>query len=171
MEHMRLRDDQIKAFCRRQDVCDATVRLVLDAFEPNPVVASAGVEAETRAFRADSEDEFAVLRTLFEVTRDIRDVVLSRSAAQHVVARGLNMSAQKVRQRLELMGAKYTTNATVNGTRGRGYTNLRMLVFDDDGESAETSAVQRTFAVASISGTDTATTRTRDWVENDVRDA
>jgi hypothetical protein len=127
MPHMKLGDPSIKAYCREPETVAAFIHLVLDSWIDFPVVKSEAVRIESDLYRREGGDEWSALKDLFEVTRDPKDMVSSASVADVVARAGMNMSKQKTRKRLELLGAKYSEHAIVDGKRVRGYVGLKIL--------------------------------------------
>ena len=165
-------DHGVKRWCSQRAVCDAAIRIILDAFTPHPVVPSASVLAETTKCRGacgGARDELAMLWSMFAGTNSASDVVHNSSLMKRVRAFKLKLSRDKIRQQVEKMGGKWSNNAVdASGKRSRGYTNLRVVADfrPDDSDVGDAANLDvETVPDSDIAGSvGTASTRTRDWV-------
>lgn len=123
---MRLKDDSIKAYCALEDTVAAYIHLVLDAFKPTPVQACASVSKDTAAYRLEGGDEWTLMREYFTVTHVKADRVASSAVAEFIKAKGMNLTPQKARKRLEMMGAKFSENMIIDGRRVRGFIGVKL---------------------------------------------
>ncbi len=121
---MRLRDNAIKAYCAEADTVAAYIHLVIDAYTDGPVEACASVLRDTAAFRQEGGDEWALMREYFVVTGVKSDVLSSINVASFLKTKGMNVTPQKARKRLEMMGAKYSENIMLDGHRVRGFRGV-----------------------------------------------
>jgi hypothetical protein len=126
MEFMKLKDDRIKAFCAERETCDAFICLVLDAFSDTSVVPPDCVKKETETYRAEGGDEWSMMKESFEVTRKAEDKISSTLVADVIRMKEANIGIQKVRARLQLMGARYSENVVIDGKRCRGFTGVKL---------------------------------------------
>jgi hypothetical protein len=122
---MKLKDDTIKDYCRDPAVIDAYTWLVIDAYMPQKVTPSDGVRRETRNYRQEGGDEWSVMREMFKVTGNRDDKVSSADVFRLVQEKGLNMSPQKVRTRLEMLGCK-AGKILIGGKQLRGFSGLQL---------------------------------------------
>lgn len=116
----KLRDDNIKDFCRRPDVVDAFTWLVIDAYKDCSVVPCAKVLADTDDYREEAGDDLMLVSKHFRVTGNKLDFTTIKSISSF--ARGANLSTARVKDRLKRMGAVPDDNCCVGGIRhGRGF--------------------------------------------------
>ena len=128
---MKLKDDFIKPYATRRDVLDAYTWMVLDAYRKHKVKPSDGVRKETLLYRTEGGDEWAMMRKCFKITRDLNDVIHSSEIKEFLRDNGLNISAQKCRKRLEMMGARALDNVVIDGKRSRGFTGIVLIRSDE----------------------------------------
>jgi hypothetical protein len=126
MEFMKPKDDSIKGFCSERDTSDAFIWLVIDAFTNSAVVPPDCVKQETETYRNEGGDEWSLMKESFEVTRNPEDKIPSSLVGDVIRAKQANIGVQKVRARLQLMGARYSENVVVDGKRCRGFTGVRL---------------------------------------------
>jgi hypothetical protein len=166
----RVGDHGLKAWCSRRDVCNAAIRIILDAFQDRPVVPSAGVLAETGKMCGSGgggRNELATLWSMFAATTDPKDVIHIKDVMERVRAFKLALGRDKVRQHLEKMGAKWSDNAVdAAGKRSRGFLKVRVVAsFQPEGGEVDDGASSRRLDVATASVASSVTTvRTSDWV-------
>lgn len=123
---MRVRDDNIKAYCAQDDTVAAYIHLVLDAFKDHPVRACESVAKDTIAYRLEGGDEWTLMKEFFKVTGAKADRVASADVAAFLKAKGMNLTPQKARKRLEMMGAKYSEHLVIHGKRARGFVGVKL---------------------------------------------
>jgi hypothetical protein len=123
---MRVRDDKIKSYCAKDDTVAAYIHLVLDAFTADPVKACPSVARDTIAYRLEGGDEWTLMREFFTVTKVKADRVSSADVSAFLKAKGMNLTPQKARKRLEMMGAKFSENMVINGQRVRGFLGVKL---------------------------------------------
>ena len=122
----RVADPLLKTdYCRRDDVINAFIWLVCDAYKPHPVSQCLAVKEDTGGFLEDAGDDLTVVRQVFKVTRDVKDFVLI--ADINSFAKGHGMSKSKIHDRLLRMGALKDHNCCIDGkVHGRGFLKLKM---------------------------------------------
>jgi hypothetical protein len=122
----RVADPLLKTeYCKRDDVINAFIWLVADAYKKQPVSKGAVVKNDTATFLEDAGDDLTVVRQVFQVTKDVRDFVLT--SAINTFAKENGMSKSKIQDRLLRMGALKDNNCCINGiSHGRGFIKLNM---------------------------------------------
>jgi hypothetical protein len=129
---VKLRDDNIKKYCCMPDVIDAYTWLVIDAYTSKAVKPSKTVKEETANYRQEGGDEWGVMKEYFEITRNSDDRIPSSAVANFVKEKELNMSQQKARQRLQMMGAVYKDQLRIGGKVCRGFSGVRIVYEDEE---------------------------------------
>lgn len=124
------RDDDMKDYCRLRTVCDAYIHLVLDAYKPTRVIPCSEVRSETLTFRAEAGDEWGLLKASFTVSKNDKDRVASKDVLKWAKGKQLNVSSQKLRHRLEKMGAVYCDHVKIDGKTTSGYKYLSFVDSD-----------------------------------------
>eukprot|EP00798_Chlamydomonas_sp_ICE-L_P022146 gene22146-29208_t len=122
----RVADPSLKTeYCKRDDVVDAFIWMVVDAYKPYLVVQSSVVKDDTRSFLEDAGDDLTLLREVFKVSEDKRNFVLVADINQWGKLHG--MSKTKLQDRLARMGAVKNDQCCIDGVRhGRRFLNLLM---------------------------------------------
>lgn len=153
---LRVGDSGIKRWCRRPDVVDAFVRIVLQAYRRRSergVPPCELVLRDSTQWRRDNAggggddacegtDELAQFAAVFEFTGARDDFVFSRQAAEALREAGAESDSKKIRARMENMGATYDHNLPVpggGGARRRGWRGVR--VRDEAGDALAREAV------------------------------
>lgn len=131
MSYQKHRDETIKRYCEEQEVRNAYLHLVLDAFKMHRVEPCDAVRKETAIFRAEAGDETSMLREAFEFTKNDEDRMASKDIMDWAKDEGLNISAQKMRQRLEKLGVVYKEAMRLDGKLVKGYSGLRKIDEDE----------------------------------------
>ena len=126
MPFMRVKDEAIKKYCERSDVADAYIHLVLDQYKKTKVKACESVSRETKTFRVDAGDEWTIIKDHFEVTKDETHKIHSRIVKEWLKEAKINLTAQKLRQRLEKMGAVYCDSIRIGSVNPSGYKFLKI---------------------------------------------
>ena len=116
-------DAQIKAKCRTPEWVAGFTWLVLDAYKPHKVVPCPAVMSDTEGLQLDGGEEWTVIKKFFQITGVRTDTLTSDGVQQWLRDEGLNMSRNKLKSRLELMGAKYDKNLP----GGRGWRGVKLL--------------------------------------------
>jgi hypothetical protein len=131
-KYLKLADNYIKTnFCKRQDVIDAFIWLVIEAYKDGPVVPCEKVTHDMMGYREDVGDDSVLMAQHFEVTGDRKDFVLVRELKTFL--RSMNVSMTKGKDRLKRMGAWEDKNCCVGGVvHGRGLMGVRFIIKDDD---------------------------------------
>lgn len=135
------RDDKLKENIKADtNIRNAFLHIVLDAFKQHRVKPCHKVIDETMKFRAEGGDDWTVIKSTFQVTRNDQDKIFSRDILIWLKGNGLNMSAQKMRHRLEKLGAIYKDNIKIEGKQSNGYVYLKMRNPDDYSEEVESES-------------------------------
>jgi hypothetical protein len=122
----RQADETIKDYCARTDVRDAYLHMVLDAFCNHRVTPCREVREETSIFQAEAGDETALLREAIEFTGNDSDRLSSTDMMVWIKGQGINVSSQKIRQRLVKLGATFKEKLWIDGKNTRGYCGIRL---------------------------------------------
>jgi hypothetical protein len=127
----RIADPTLKTeYCRRPDVIDSFIWMVIDAYKTHPVVQSSVVKGDTESFLEDAGDDLTLVRGVFKVTRYVRDFVLLADVNRWGKLNG--MSKTKLHDRLARMGGVKDSDCCVDGVRhGRGFMMLKMEEGDE----------------------------------------
>ncbi len=123
----RLRDDALKTeFCMRDDVIDAFIWLVIDAYADHRVVPCASVREDTQEYLEDAGDDLVFMARSFVVTRDRNDFLLNHDLKAIFRARGV--SAPIWKGRLKRMGAFPDRDCFVGGQwHGAGFMGVKLV--------------------------------------------
>ena len=116
-------DAQIKAKCGTPEWVAGFTWLVLDAYKPHKVVPCITVVSDTEGFQLDGGEEWTVIKKFFQITGAQTDTLTSARVQQWLRDEGLNMSPNKLKSRIELMGAKPDKNLS----GGRGWRGVKLL--------------------------------------------
>ena len=116
-------DPDIKRKCQSHEWIDGFTHLVLRSFEPHKVVPCETLKLDSDKFKIEGGEEWSVIKEYFAITGRKQDHLYSRDVQTWLTRIGINMSAQKVRSRLELMGAKYDKNLP----EGRGWHGVKLV--------------------------------------------
>jgi hypothetical protein len=129
----RAADPYLKTeYCKRDDVIDAFIWMVADAYQPHRVEPSSVVKQDTIGFLEDSGDDLTLVQATFKISSSTRDFVKLADINQW--AKTHNMSKMKLHDRLTRMGAFKNADCMIDGVRyGRGFLKLVMVADDDDG--------------------------------------
>eukprot|EP00798_Chlamydomonas_sp_ICE-L_P031897 gene31897-biopygen5696 len=105
LKFFRPADPSLKdGFCAREDVRDAFIWLVIDAFDQEqPLKISDVVRRDTEKLRMDEGDELSLINAHFKITTDLADVVTVADVNEF--AKDKKMKTRGLRGRLEKMGA------------------------------------------------------------------
>lgn len=124
-------DPDIKRKCQSSDWVAGFTHLVLKSFKPHKVVPCETLKVDTDKFKIDGGEEWSVIKEYFKVTGFRGDILTSSDVQKWLSDIGINMSPQKVKSRLELMGAMYDKN--LQGGRGwRGVKIVKEVVKTND---------------------------------------
>eukprot|EP00798_Chlamydomonas_sp_ICE-L_P016639 gene16639-biopygen25577 len=123
LKFFRPADPSLKdGFCAREDVRDAFIWLVIDAFDQEqPLKISDVVRRDTEKLRMDEGDELSLINAHFRMTTNLTDVVAVADVNEF--AKDNKMNKRGLRGRLEKMGA-------VPDRTQRGLV-LRKIVFSE----------------------------------------
>eukprot|EP00798_Chlamydomonas_sp_ICE-L_P001059 gene1059-biopygen2415 len=123
LKFFRPADPSLKdGFCAREDVRDAFIWLVIDAFDhEQPLKISDVVRRDTEKLRMDEGDELSLINAHFKMTTNLTDVVTVADVNEF--AKDNKMNKRGLRGRLEKMGA-------VPDRTQRGLV-LRKIVFSE----------------------------------------
>jgi hypothetical protein len=113
---MRLRDPTIREFCKQPRIIAAYDFLVREAYLSSLTVPDP-VARETTLFRIEGGDEWVLMKKCFSVTGDKRDRIHSTEVARILKQHKANISSQKARQRLEMMGATFGEKVAISDRR------------------------------------------------------
>lgn len=133
MQFFRHADPALKdGFCARDDVVDAFIWLVVDAYRGDDTLEIAEVVMrDTQRLRMEEGDELSVIKEHFKVTKNIKDFVTV--ATVNAFAKENKLNKRSLHSRLEKMGAVKEKDVCVDGVRhGMGF---RRLAIDFSGVS------------------------------------
>ena len=123
-------DPDIKRKCQSDDWVAGFTHLVLKSFKPHKVVPCMTLKLDTDKFKIDGGEEWSVIKEYFKVTGFRGDILTSNDVQTWLNRIGINMSPQKVKSRLELMGATHDKN-TPGGRGWRGVKLVKEVVVPD----------------------------------------
>ena len=135
LKFFRPADPSLKdGFCAREDVRDAFIWLVIDAFDQEqPLKISDVVRRDTEKLRMDEGDELSLINAHFKITTDLADVVTVADVNEF--AKDKKMKTRGLRGRLEKMGAVADRMRQEGGIQVRVLRKivLSLLGDEDDG--------------------------------------
>jgi len=131
----RERDENLKDWVKLPNVSDSLVHLIIDAYDDHSLKMGVSVANDSLDYRIDAGDELLIFREHFIVTNVTTDYVSCKRLEAFIKDKRINMSMQKVKDRLLKMGAEYSRK-TINGVTSRVYLRILLKGEDDEEEIA-----------------------------------
>jgi hypothetical protein len=123
----KIRDDTLKSdFCHRQDVCDAYIWLLIDAYNKHQPTPCKKILNDTSEYMMDIGDESSIMDKLFIFTGNKSDFVTLTRISE--IANSFNIKKSIIKDRLVRLGGCIDKNCCVQGVRhGRGIIGIKLL--------------------------------------------
>ena len=121
-----VRDEKIKDYVRRPEVCDAYLKLVIDAYMKEKVQNCKRVKEDTLQLQSDMGDEKAIISEFFEFTHDKKDSLTTNELKEFHKKGDIKVTITKLRELLKFNGAIESNHCGEEKSQ-RGFTGVKLI--------------------------------------------
>lgn len=125
-ENTFLRDEKIKDYVKRPEVCDAYLKLVVEAYTKEKVQNCKKVKEDTNQLQTDMGDEKAIIAEFFEFTHNKKDEVTATELKEFHKKGEIKVTITKLRELLKFNGASESNHCGEERSQ-RGYTGVKII--------------------------------------------
>ena len=127
----RVRDEGLKGWFKRPEVCDAFVHIIIDAYQSHALVLDGSIKRDTMEYRQDAGDELMIMRTVFKFTGGRNDYVTLADLKRVMAQKQMNISLNCAKERLKKLGG-VDGQHKVDGKNVRGFFGIKYVDEDDE---------------------------------------
>jgi hypothetical protein len=144
-KYMKLADNNIKNFCKNQDIQDAFMSIIIDYYKDEKPKLYGTVLDDTKNFimgqtnECDTDKDNMLIQKYFKITSNEKDKVFSKDVIEHKAKYDelKYIGNSELKKKLVIFGANYKDKIKINKKTSNGYNCLQLIENPIDEEEDE----------------------------------